>query len=98
MGTFFVDRSIVSSNRIYTSLTAGKYYYSETVSFSDLDYGRDPDLDLVIEGRNLTTGEYLESNYGYMHISDEGEYEVTIRDNRKIIQKHIDLPLIKQHQ
>ena len=81
--SLFVDRSIVSSNRIYTNLETGKYYYNGNVSFSDIDYLRDPDYDLIFGGRNLTTGEYLEDSYGQIHLSDEGEYEITIRDNRK---------------
>ncbi len=80
---FKVDRSIVSSNRIVTNFDANTYYYDESLYFRDGDYRRDPDIDLVFEGRNLTTGEYLEVSYGSLNVDDEGEYEVIIRDNRK---------------
>ena len=80
--TVVVDRSILHSNRISTSLNTNQYYYENGVNFSDSDYNRDPDMDLVFEVKNLTSGVYREE-YKFAYIYDEGEYEVTVHDKRK---------------
>ena len=77
-----LDRSVLRSNRIATNFENNQYYYANGVHFLDGDYLREPDIDLVFEVKNLTSGVYNEQ-YGFVEVYDEGEYEVTIHDKRK---------------
>ena len=80
----FLDRSIINTNRIVTSLNPGQYYYNQSVWFGDYDRVRYGDQDIRFEVHNLTTDE-LKTIYGSafiidFYIEDEGEYEVTVTD------------------
>lgn len=75
---FYVNRSIVDTNRIQTNVVAGKYYYNY-VYFDDLDNPWGIDESLIWEVENYTTGETYDA-YPYFNIDEEGDYYVTVYD------------------
>lgn len=77
--SFYVNRSIVDTNRIRTDLVDGKYYYNDSVWFEDTDDEWMSDSNMEWTIYNKTTGE-VKPGGSYFYVDKEGEYEVTVYD------------------
>ena len=78
--SFYVNRSIIDTNRIRTDLVEGKYYYNHSIWFEDTDdeWMYDPNMEWEIY--NKTTGE-VRLGSPYFQLIEVGEYKVTVYDN-----------------
>lgn len=77
--SFYVNRSIIDTNRIRTTLEEGKYYYKDSVWFEDTDDEWMSDTNMEWEIYNKTTGK-VELGCSYFYVDKIGEYEVTVYD------------------
>ncbi|MCM1260255.1 MAG: Ig-like domain-containing protein [Prevotella sp.] len=77
--SFYVNRSIIDTNRIQTNLVDGKYYYNHSIWFEDIDDERMLNPNMEWEVYNKTTGE-IQPGYSYFYVDKAGEYEVTVYD------------------
>ncbi len=77
--SFYVNRSIIDTNRIRTDLVDGKYYYNHSIWFEDVDDERMYNSNMEWTIYNKTTGE-VKPGWSYFSVDEVGEYEVTVYD------------------
>ncbi len=73
---FYVNRSIIDTNRIWTDFVDGKYYYDNSIRFEDRDNEWIGDSDIEWEIYNKTTGKVEKTNADFC-VDKVGEYKVT---------------------
>ena len=78
--SFYVNRSIIDTNRIRTDLVDGRYYYyDQSIWFEDTDDEWMIDSNMEWTIYNKTTGE-VKPGCAYFSVDEVGEYEVTVYD------------------